>query len=67
MENLGKAEKALIRDLKAFFIRNKLELVTWQEDELGYIFVTNNEETGGEENIFLRLEELAKEIGVTII
>jgi len=53
--------------MKAFLIRNNLELVTWEDDELGYIFVTNNEETGGEENIFLRLEELAKEIGVTII
>jgi len=67
MENLSKAEKSLIQDMKAFLIRNNLELVTWEDDELGYIFVTNNEETGGEENIFLRLEELAKEIGVTII
>jgi len=67
MENLSKAEKSLIQDMKAFLIRNNLELVTWFGDELGYIFVTNNEETGGEENIFLRLEELAKEIGVTII
>lgn len=67
MENLSKAEKHVIRDFRVFLIRNHLELVTWEKDELGFVYLTNNNKDGGEEEIFLRIEELVKEIGVTVI
>ena len=67
MDNLSKAEKDIVRDFHSFLIRNKLEFVTWRDDELKFIFLANNEETGGEENIFLRIQELAEEIGIRTI
>jgi len=64
MENLSDAEKDIIRDFKAFLTRNGLKLLRWEDDELRWIYISNGEENGSEENIFMRIQELAEEIGI---
>lgn len=64
MNNLSDAEKDMVRNFKAFLIRNSLKLLRWEDDELRWIYISNGEETGSEENIFMRIQELAEEIGI---
>ena len=67
MNNLSDAEKEVIRDFKAFLIRNKLKFLRWEDDELRFVYISNGEETGGENNIFMSIQELVEAIGVEIV
>jgi len=67
MDNLSDAEKHMVRDFKAFLVRNKLKFIRWEDDELRFIYISNGEETGGENNIFMNITELAEEVGIEVI
>jgi len=69
MHNLTTAEKDIVNEFRAFMIRNDLEFVTWEGDELRFIYLSNGENCKDleKEGIFFRIEELASEIGIRTV
>ena len=64
MSNLTLAEKDFARDIYALLIRHKLKLVRCEEDN-DVVYISNGkEDDSSEENIFVRFDSLAEQVGI---